>query len=58
MLDKNNYYGTGVISELNNLIQVSSLPVIKFLEMPHIFQIIYPKRLKIWKSSNQQTPMW
>ena len=46
MLDKNNYYGTGVISELNNLIQVSSLPVIKLLEMPHIFQIIYPKKIE------------
>ena len=46
MLDKNNYYGTGVISELNNLIQVASLPVIKLLEMPHIFQIIYPKKIE------------
>lgn len=46
MLDKNNYYGTGVISELNNLIQVSSLPVIKLSEMPHIFQIIYPKKIE------------
>lgn len=45
LLDKNNYYGTGVISELNNIIQAASLPVIKLTEMPHIFQIIYPRKI-------------
>ncbi|MBK8701119.1 MAG: hypothetical protein IPN29_16915 [Saprospiraceae bacterium] len=45
LLDKNNYYGTGLVSELNNAIQVSGLPALKLTEMPHIFQIIYPKKI-------------
>ena len=56
MLDKNNYYGRSVISELNNLIQVSSLPVIKlFGNAPYFPDHLPQKRLKIWKSSNLQT---
>ncbi len=45
LISKFNKYGSGLTFELNNLIQLANLPLVKFTEMPHIFQIVYPKKI-------------
>lgn len=46
LISKNNKYGSGLTFELNNLLKQVNLPFIRFTEMPHIFQIIYPKKIE------------
>jgi hypothetical protein len=45
MISKFNKYGSGMATEMNNLIQTAALPLVKFTELPHLFQIIYPKKI-------------
>jgi hypothetical protein len=45
LIAKNNKYGSGIIFEMNNMIANANLPLVKLTEMPHIFQIIYPKKI-------------
>jgi hypothetical protein len=44
-VSKFNKYGTGIAFENNQIIHYSKLPLIKFIEQPHIFQVIYPKKV-------------
>ena len=44
LISKNNKYGSGLVFEMNSIIQQAVLPVVKFTEIPHIFQVIYPRK--------------
>jgi hypothetical protein len=46
MISKFNRYGTGLASELNSLISKWSEDEYLVLELPHIFKVIYPKKLE------------
>jgi hypothetical protein len=45
LVSKFNKYGTGLAFENNQILNYSKLPLIKFIEQPHIFQVIYPKKV-------------
>jgi FlaG/FlaF family flagellin (archaellin) len=45
MLSKYNRYGTGLASEINTALMNISLDYPLVMELPHIFQVIYPKKL-------------
>jgi hypothetical protein len=45
LISKFNKYGSGLAFQLNDMIHLANLPLIKFTELPHIFQVIYPKKI-------------
>jgi hypothetical protein len=45
LISKFNRYGTGLASEINNALIASNMDVPLVMEAPHIFQVIYPKKL-------------
>ncbi len=45
LISKFNKYGSGLTFDFNNIIFLANLPLIKFTEIPHIFQVIYPKKI-------------
>lgn len=47
MISKFNRYGTGLASELNSLLVKWSEDEYLVLELPHIFKVIYPKKLEV-----------
>ena len=44
---KINKYGNGFVHEMNLTIQSQGIPVKEFLQVPHYFKVIYPKKLDI-----------
>ncbi len=46
MLSKFNRYGTGLSSEINYALMAISSELPLVMELPHIFQVIYPKKLE------------
>ena len=56
---KINKYGNGFVHEMNLTIQNQGIPVKEFLQVPHYFKVIYPKKLEIIQqiSSTQKLVM-
>lgn len=46
VINKFNRYGSGYVFELNKWLDNEPTEYLKFLEMPHYYQVIYPKRLE------------
>ena len=46
LINKFNRYGNGFVSDMNAVIQMLSMPVLLFSEMPHFYQVIYPEKLE------------
>jgi len=44
LLHKTNHSGLGMINQMNEFIRASNSPYPMFLEMPHYYKVIYPKR--------------
>jgi len=40
-----NRYGNGVVFEMNRVFDNLDMPVLKFLEMPHYFKVLYPEEV-------------
>ncbi len=45
IINKVNRYGNGFIFEMNEMSAGGGLPFMKFTEIPHFYQVIYPQRL-------------
>jgi hypothetical protein len=45
MISKFNKYGSGLVFESNQILNFAKSPSMKFVELPHLFQIIYPKKV-------------
>lgn len=41
-----NRYGNGIVFEMNSLIDFLNIPSLHFIEMPHFYKVIYPKKLE------------
>ncbi len=41
-----NAYGSGYAPEMNHIIDKLGMPYLHFVELPHIFKIMYPKKLR------------
>ncbi|MBK9256311.1 MAG: hypothetical protein IPM42_12555 [Saprospiraceae bacterium] len=46
VINKFNRYGSGVVFEMNRILEYLDIPALKYFEMPHYFKVIYPKILE------------
>lgn len=46
VINKFNRYGNGYVFDMNQLIEYLNVPMLQFLEVPHFYQVIYPRKLK------------
>lgn len=40
-----NRYGSGIVFEMNTIFDALDLPVLRFVEMPHYFKVLYPEKV-------------
>ncbi len=45
VINKFNRYGSGIVYEMNRIVEYLSIPVPRYFEVPHYFKVIYPKLL-------------
>ncbi len=45
LLNIYNYYGPGIAAQMTMIINQLELPVLKYLDAPHYFKVVYPKKL-------------
>jgi len=46
IINKFNRYGTGIVFELNNLLEYIDVPAMIYTELPHYYKFILPKKLE------------
>ena len=46
IINKFNRYGSGIVSEINILLEVTETQGLKFSELPHYYKVIYPRKLE------------
>jgi hypothetical protein len=46
VINRFNRYGSGVVFELNRILEYLDIPHVRYFEMPHYFKVIYPKILE------------
>jgi len=46
VINKFNKYGNGIVVEMNRILDLLGIPVLRYFEMPHYFKVVYPKLLE------------
>ncbi len=46
IINKFNRYGSGIVSEINTLLDITETQGLKFTELPHYYKVIYPRVLE------------
>ncbi len=46
IINKFNRYGSGVVFEMNTILDVYMASVLRFVELPHFYKVIYPRKLE------------
>lgn len=41
-----NRYGSGIVFEMNRILEYLDVPLVRFFEVPHYFKVVYPKILE------------
>jgi len=44
-----NRYGSGIVFEMNTILDMLDMPVLRFVEMPHYFKVLYPEAMSSTK---------
>lgn len=44
-----NRYGSGIVFEMNTILDLMNMPVLRFVEMPHYFKVLYPEAISSTK---------
>lgn len=57
VINKFNRYGNGIVVELNNALDYLESNNLRFTEMPHYFQVLYPKRLETVDAISASDPV-
>ena len=45
LINKFNRYGNGLVFEINRIMDLAEMPVLRFTELPHYFKVIYPVKI-------------
>ncbi len=46
IINKFNRYGSGIVFEMNSLLDLVESPAMRFTELPHYYKVIYPRKLE------------
>ena len=46
IINKFNRYGSGIVFEMNSLLDLVESPALRFTELPHFYKVIYPRKLE------------
>ncbi|HMQ08070.1 MAG TPA: hypothetical protein PKC30_12270 [Saprospiraceae bacterium] len=46
IINKFNRYGSGIVFEMNTILDIYMASVIRFFEIPHFYKVIYPRKLE------------
>ena len=60
VINRFNRYGSGIVFEMNRILEYLDIPLIRYFEVPHYFKVIYPKILEktdVIKSSDPVVKM-
>lgn len=45
LINKFNRYGNGIVFEMNRMLDLLKMPMLRYSELPHYFKVIYPKKI-------------
>ncbi len=45
LINKFNRYGNGIVFEMNRMLDLLEMPILRYTELPHYFKVIYPKKV-------------
>lgn len=45
LINKMNRYGNGIVFEINRMLDLLQMPILRYTELPHYFKVIYPKKI-------------